>query len=142
MRYEYIRAKSILSKPSVYDSWFHVTRSMNAYRGCEFGCVYCDGMSEGYHVDDFLTHVRIKENAHEIVRQELEKDGFVCESSMETETLIPFLAHEDAQKLKESHPIKYCIGVSGGVSDAYQQAEEEHRVTRKVLEVLLDFGMP
>jgi DNA repair photolyase len=115
---------------------------MNAYRGCEFGCVYCDGMSEGYHVDDFLTHVRIKENAHEIVRQELEKDGFVCESSMETETLIPFLADEDAQKLKESHPIKYCIGVSGGVSDAYQQAEEEHRVTRKVLEVLLDFGMP
>ncbi len=142
MKYECIRAKSILSKPSVYDSWFHVTRSMNAYRGCEFGCIYCDGMSEGYHVDDFLTHVRVKTNAHEVVRQELERDGFISESSMQTETLIPFLDDDDAQKLKRKHPVKYCIGVSGGVSDAYQQAEEQHKVTRNVLKVLLDFGMP
>ncbi|MFX1416247.1 MAG: radical SAM protein, partial [Promethearchaeota archaeon] len=34
------------------------------------------------------------------------------------------------------------IAVSGGVSDAYQPAEEKHQITRRVLETLLDFGMP
>jgi DNA repair photolyase len=37
---------------------------------------------------------------------------------------------------------KIIIGISGGVSDAYQPAEEKYRVTQQVLETLYDFRMP
>ncbi|MBD3407350.1 MAG: radical SAM protein [Candidatus Lokiarchaeota archaeon] len=142
MRYECIIAKSILSKQKGVDHWFNSRHSMNAYRGCEFGCVYCDGMSESYHVDNFLTHIRVKENAPEIVRKELESMGFSSRSKMETESLIPFLDSDDIKRLQNDSPPKFIIGVSGGVSDAYQQAEKKYKVTRKILEVMLDFEIP
>ena len=142
MRYERIKAKSLLSKPITADGWFHINRSMNAYRGCEHGCVYCDGMSESYHVDDFLTHIRIKENAAQVLRRELKKAGFTSRSTLETETLWSFLDEEDAKKLAMKSPRKQVIGVCGGVSDGYQPAEKEHEITRQVLETLLDFEMP
>lgn len=142
MKYECIRAKSMMSKQKGVDNWFNSLHSMNPYRGCEFGCVYCDGMSESYHVDNFLTHIRIKENAPEIVRKELESFGFSSQSKMETESLLPFLESEDAKRLRETGPPKFIIGVSGGVSDAYQHVEREHKITRKILEVMLDFEMP
>jgi len=142
MRYECIKAKSLLSKPIVADSWFHVNRSLNAYRGCEHGCVYCDGMSEGYHVDDFFTCVRAKENAPEVLRRELKKDGFVAQSESGSETLLSFLDQDDAARLAKQGPRKQVIGVCGGVSDGYQPAEKQYEVTRKNLEVLRDFGMP
>ena len=142
MRYECVRAKSLLSKPLKADGWFHVNRTLNAYRGCEHGCVYCDGMSEHYHVDNFMTHVRIKENAPEILHKELKKDGYTPQSELETETLWSFLDQEDAIRIAQKVPRRKVIGVCGGVSDGYQPAEKEHEVTRKVLETLLDFGMP
>ena len=142
MRYERIKAKSLLSKPIMTDGWFHINRSMNAYRGCEHGCVYCDGMSENYHVDNFLTHIRIKENAAQILRQELRKAGFTSRTVLETETLWSFLDEEDAKRLAMKSQRKQVIGVCGGVSDGYQPAEREHEITRQVLETLLDFEMP
>ncbi|MCK4484316.1 MAG: radical SAM protein [Candidatus Thorarchaeota archaeon] len=142
MRYERIKAKSLLSKPITADGWFHINRSMNAYRGCEHGCVYCDGMSESYHVDDFLTHVRIKENAAQVLRRELKKAGFTSRTELQTETLWSFLDEEDAKRLAMKSPRKQVVGVCGGVSDGYQPAEKEHEITRQVLEILLDFEMP
>lgn len=142
MRYERIKAKSLLSKLITADGWFHINRSMNAYRGCEHGCVYCDGMSENYHVDNFLTHIRIKENAAQVLRRELKKAGFTSRSELETETLWSFLDEEDAKKLAMKSPRKQVIGVCGGVSDGYQPAEKKHEITRQVLETLLDFQMP
>ncbi|MFW9955460.1 MAG: radical SAM protein [Candidatus Thorarchaeota archaeon] len=142
MRYETVNAKSLLSKPIYGDSWFHINRSINSYRGCEFGCNYCDGRSEYYHVDDFDSHIRIKQNAPEVLRKELEKEGFVSRSKLETETLWAFLEDEDAKRLALKTPRRQVIGVCGGVSDGYQQAEETHCVTRRNLEVLLDFELP
>ncbi|RDE14520.1 MAG: hypothetical protein C4K47_04070 [Candidatus Thorarchaeota archaeon] len=142
MEYQCIRAKSLLSKLIVADSWFHVNRSLNAYRGCEHGCVYCDGMSEGYHVDDFFTCVRIKENAPDVLKRELKKDGFAPQSELSSESLLSFLDEDDAAKLARQGPRKQVIGVCGGVSDGYQPAEKQYEVTRKNLEVLRDFGMP
>ncbi|MFW9920575.1 MAG: radical SAM protein, partial [Candidatus Thorarchaeota archaeon] len=142
MQYERVKAKSLLSKPLVADSWFHIHRGLNSYRGCEFACVYCDGYSESYHVDNFQTHIRIKENAPQILRKELEKEGYTARSRLETETLWSFLDDEDAKRLALKTPRKQVIGVCGGVSDGYQHAEEEERVTRGNLEVLLDFEMP
>lgn len=143
MRYECIKAKSLLSKKEILaDGWFHVNRSLNAYRGCEHGCVYCDGMSEYYHVDDFTTHVMVKENAPEILRKELKKLGYSSQQELETETLWPFLPDKDAKRLAMKSPRRIVIGVCGGVSDGYQPAEREYKITQQILETLLDFRLP
>jgi len=143
VRYECIKAKSLLSKREMLaDGWFHINKSLNAYRGCEHGCVYCDGMSEYYHVDNFTSHIRIKENAPEILRKELKKLGFTSQQELETETLWSFLPKEDATRLAMNTPRRIVIGVCGGVSDGYQPAEREHRITRKILETLLDLRLP
>jgi len=99
-------------------------------------------MAEGYHVDNFLTHIRIKENAPDLLRRELKKAGHTSQTELETETLWAFLDEDDAKRLAQRVPRKQVIAVSGGVSDAYQPAEKEHQITRRVLETLLDFGMP
>jgi hypothetical protein len=61
---------------------------------------------------------------------------------MKSDTLLRFVDNHDATKIMDQGPRKIIIGISGGVSDAYQQAEEEHRITRQVLETLYDFRMP
>jgi DNA repair photolyase len=99
-------------------------------------------MSEHYHVDNFMTHIRIKGNAPQILYKELKKDGYTPQSELETETLWAFLDQEDAMRIAQKVPRRKVIGVCGGVSDGYQPAENEHEVTRRVLETLLDFGMP
>jgi DNA repair photolyase len=143
LHYECIKAKSLLSKKEMLaEGWFHINRSLNAYRGCEHGCVYCDGMSEYYHVDNFTTHVRIKENAPEILRKELKRLGFSSQKELETETLWSFLPQDDAMRLAMKSPRRIVIGVCGGVSDGYQPAEREYKITRQILETLLDFRLP
>ncbi|MBE0527527.1 MAG: hypothetical protein IH631_11340, partial [Candidatus Thorarchaeota archaeon] len=143
MRYECVKAKSLLSKKEMTaDSWFHINRSLNAYRGCEHGCVYCDGMSEYYHVDNFMSHIRIKENAPETLRKELKKLGFTSQRELETETLWSFLPEDDTKRLAMSKPRRIVIGVCGGVSDGFQPAEKENKITQQILETLLDFRLP
>ncbi len=138
MRYECIQAKTLLSKTRWAESWFHANRSLNAYKGCEHACAYCDGMSERYYVDDFTSHIRIKENAPQVLRRELLRAGFSARSG----SLVSFLKEEDADRLSREGPRKQVIGVCGGVSDGYQPAEKEHEITRQVLETLLDFRLP
>lgn len=132
VRYELTQAKTLLSKRMDGDSWFHSNHSMNVYRGCQFACAYCDGMSEYYHVDNYLTHIRVKENAPELLRKELKRLGYIKQHR----SLLEFTGSNEVEYRK---PI---IGISGGVSDSYQQAEKEYRVTRKLLEVLLEYQLP
>ncbi|MFX1509951.1 MAG: radical SAM protein [Promethearchaeota archaeon] len=142
MQYEKIQAKTLLSKLHYGDTWFHSHRHMNSYRGCEHGCVYCDGNCQYYRIDNFYTHIRIKENAPQILRKELERAKLRSQSRVKSETLVRFLNDKDASKLIDQGPQKIIVGISGGVSDAYQQAEEEYRITRQVLETLHDFRLP
>jgi DNA repair photolyase len=142
MQYECIKAKSLLSKPLVADGWFHINRGLNAYRGCEHACAYCDGMSEHYYVENFLTRVQVKENAPEILRRELIKAGFTPRGHLQAGTLLPYLSAADAMRVTRQDPRAPVIGVCGGVSDGYQPAEQQYQVTRRVLETLLDFEIP
>ena len=142
MRYERIQAKTLLSKLMYGETWFHSNRYFNSYRGCEHGCVYCDGNCQYYHIDNFYTHIRIKENAPQILRKELERAKFRSQSKMKSATLVQFLDEKDTSKVIDQGPRKLIIGVSGGVSDAYQQAEKGYEITRQVLETLYDFRMP
>ena len=93
-------------------------RSINAYRGCEHGCVYCFarpshaylGLSPGL---DFETKILIKPVAARLLDGELRRKGY------------------------RAAPI-----AMGTNTDPYQPLEREHRITRGVLEVLQAFRHP
>ncbi len=110
------RARSILTRNASPDIPFSV--SLNPYRGCEHGCIYCFarpthsylGLSPGL---DFESRIYAKINAPELLRRELSKSGYTPE------------------------PI--ALGVN---TDAYQPVERDLRLTRRVIEILHDFGHP
>jgi DNA repair photolyase len=110
------RAKSILSRNASPDVPFSV--SLNPYRGCEHGCIYCFarpshsylGLSPGL---DFESRIYAKVNAAELLRAELSRRAY--------------------------QPEPIAIGVN---TDAYQPVERELRITRQVLEVLHAHGHP
>lgn len=93
-------------------------RSINPYRGCEHGCIYCfarpthayQGLSAGL---DFETKLFAKPDAPELLMKELSKPGY--------------------------EPRTIALGIN---TDAYQPIEREWRLTRRILEVLRDFGHP
>lgn len=109
-------AKSILSRNASPDLPFGV--SLNPYRGCEHGCIYCFarpthsylGLSPGL---DFETRIFAKINAPELLRQELARPSY--------------------------SPEPIALGVN---TDAYQPCERELRLTRRVLEVLHECEHP
>ncbi|HVR37265.1 MAG TPA: PA0069 family radical SAM protein [Methylomirabilota bacterium] len=92
--------------------------SINPYRGCEHGCVYCYarptheylGFSAGL---DFETRILVKEDAPELLRREL-----------------------SARRWKPQ-----ALALSG-VTDPYQPVERRLKLTRRCLEVLAEFRNP
>jgi DNA repair photolyase len=92
--------------------------SLNPYRGCEHGCIYCYarptheflGFSAGL---DFESKIMVKQNAPELLRREL--------SSLKWRP--QFI-------------------VMSGVTDCYQPVERKLKLTRRCLEVLLEFRNP
>ena len=68
---EYIKAKTIVNRAK-NNWWFGTVYSMNIYRGCNFGCIYCDSRSDCYQVEDF-GQVRAKEDALRIIRDDLRR---------------------------------------------------------------------
>ncbi|WP_124381485.1 PA0069 family radical SAM protein [Ralstonia sp. SET104] len=110
------RARSILSHNQSPDIPFGV--SLNPYRGCEHGCVYCFARPTHAYLElspglDFETKLFAKTNAAEVLRETLAKPGYRCEA--------------------------IALGVN---TDAYQPIERELRVTREVLQVLHDCDHP
>ena len=93
-------------------------RSINPYRGCEHGCVYCFarpthaymGLSPGL---DFESRLFVKEGAAALLERELSAEGY--------------------------QPKTIAIGTN---TDPYQPIERQHRVMRSVLEVLARFNHP
>jgi DNA repair photolyase len=103
-------ARSILSRNDSPDIPF--TWSINPYRGCEHGCVYCYARPTHSYLNlspglDFETRLIAKVNAASLLRRELAREG-----------------HEPS-------PINI-----GSATDPYQPIEREWRITRGVLEVL------
>lgn len=68
---EYIPAKSLLSRTKD-TSWFGTEYTMNIYKGCCHGCIYCDSRSDCYRVEDF-DRVRAKKDALVILRNDLQR---------------------------------------------------------------------
>ena len=105
------RARSVIARNDSPDIPFE--QSINPYRGCSHGCVYCYarpshsyvGLSPGL---DFETRLFYKKDAGKVLEEELAKPGYVC------------------------RPI--TIGAN---TDPYQPIERQMRVTRQILEVLV-----
>ncbi len=109
-------ARTIITRNQSPDISFD--RSINPYRGCEHGCVYCFarpthaymGLSPGL---DFETRLFAKPNAARLLRRELAKKNY--------------------------EPRTIAIGTN---TDPYQPIERERRITRQVLEVLAEHRHP
>jgi DNA repair photolyase len=110
------RARSVISRNASPDIGF--SQSVNPYRGCEHGCVYCFARPSHAYLDlspglDFETRLFAKTNAAERLREELAKPGYV--------------------------PSPIALGIN---TDAYQPIERRYQVTRSVLEVLAECRHP
>lgn len=51
----YITAKTILTPVNYSSKWFGIDYTMNLYRGCNHGCIYCDSRRNIYNITDFDT---------------------------------------------------------------------------------------
>ena len=110
------RARSIITRNRSPDVPFE--QSINPYRGCEHGCVYCFARPSHSYLDlspglDFETKIFYKLNAAELLEAELRRTGY------------------------EPSPI--AIGAN---TDPYQPAERELGITRSLLEVLDRYNHP
>ena len=75
------RARTIIAHNDSPDIPFD--SSINPYRGCEHGCVYCYARPSHSHLGlsaglDFETKIFVKHQAAALLRQELAKPGYVC----------------------------------------------------------------
>jgi DNA repair photolyase len=110
------RPRSAITRNTSPDVGFD--RSINPYRGCEHGCIYCFarpthaylGLSPGL---DFETRLTARPGLPEVLERELAKPGYA--------------------------PATIAIGTN---TDPYQPIEREHRIMRRILEVLEAHGHP
>src|SRR5437879_9860794 len=110
------RARSIISRNDSPDIGF--TQSINPYRGCEHGCIYCYARPSHAYLElsprlDFETKLFAKINAAELLRAELSKPGYV--------------------------PSPIAIGAN---TDCYQPIERKFRITRQIVEILAECEHP
>lgn len=108
--------KSVLSENDSPDIPFD--RSLNPYRGCEHGCIYCFARPTHSYLNlspglDFETKLIAKRNIAEVLRAELGKKSY--------------------------RPSHIAIGTA---TDCYQPIERELRLTRSVIEVLKEARHP
>lgn len=80
---DYIPAKHLVIRSKSSD-WFGTDHTMNIYRGCNHGCIYCDSRSDCYQNPDFDT-VKAKADALRTIRNDLQrkvKPGIVGTGAM------------------------------------------------------------
>ncbi len=92
--------------------------SMNPYAGCEHGCIYCYARNSHEYLGfsaglDFERKIIVKKNASQLLRKFLMNPKWECKP----------------------------ISISGN-TDCYQPAEQKYRLTRRLLEVCLEFNQP
>lgn len=108
--------RTIISRNASPD--IHFDRSINPYRGCEHGCIYCFARPTHAYHDlspglDFETRLFAKPDAPALLRAELAKRGYQC--------------------------APMALGTN---TDPYQPIEREWRITRGIIEVLAECRHP
>lgn len=108
-------AKSLLTKASGFISSYDFT--LNPYRGCQYGCSYCYATAFSPNAqmrDDWGNWVIVKENAAEILEKEL-------------------------ASWYRKNPHKSPSIYMSSVTDPYQPIESKYRLTRQLLEVMVEY---
>ena len=95
-----------------------IDRTINPYRGCEHGCIYCYARPSHAYLDlspgiDFETELFYKPQAEQLLEKELQMEQYQCRPIM-----------------------------LGGNTDVYQPVEKKQRLTRRLLEKLLHYRHP
>ncbi len=96
----FVQAKTLLSAHN----------SMNIYRGCTHGCIYCDSRSRCYQFDHAFEDIEVKENAPALLEQALRRKR------------------------------RKCVIGTGSMSDPYMHCEEKLGLTRRCLEIIRQYG--
>ena len=91
----FVEAKSILTP-----------RSMNIYRGCMHGCIYCDARSSCYQFTHAFEDIEVKQNAPELLEAALRKKR------------------------------RRCMIGTGAMGDPYIPLEKDLRIMRRCLEII------
>ena len=91
--------------------------------------------------EDFGERIRVKVNAPELLEKYLQKKGFLPVNRDKTGTLVDFMPDEKSAIVRNQGK-KFTIGISGGVCDVYQPAEEEVGMSRKMLQMVYDYDFP
>ncbi len=109
-------ARSVITRNESPDLYFD--RSINPYRGCEHGCIYCYARPTHSYLNlspglDFETRLVAKRNIVAVLREELSRRGY--------------------------QPALVSLG---SATDAYQPIERELRLTRSVIELLHETHHP
>lgn len=110
---EYVKTRTIMTKSNQGDKWFGIDYHMNLYRGCSFGCIYCDGRCDCYHIPDF-DKIRTKEDALTILESELASKNLKGVVSFGTLS-DPYNSEEKKYQLTRNALkliLKYGFGVS------------------------------
>jgi DNA repair photolyase len=110
------QARTVISRNQSPDVPF--TQSINPYRGCAHACPYCYARPSHAYVGlspglDFETRLFYKADAAAVLKKELSAPGYKCAPIM-----------------------------LGANTDPYQPLEKTHKVTRSILEVLLEHKHP
>ena len=95
----FVNAKSILTP-----------RSMNIYRGCTHGCIYCDSRSKCYQFTHEFEDIEVKQNAPELLEETLKRKR------------------------------KRCMIGTGSMCDPYIPLEKELGLMRRCLEIIDRYG--
>jgi DNA repair photolyase len=108
--------RSVLTRNDSPDLPFN--QSLNPYRGCEHGCIYCFARPSHAYLDlspglDFETRILAKPRAAQLLADSLRRPDYRCQ-----------------------------VLAMGTNTDPYQPAERNWRITRGVLELLLDCRHP
>lgn len=109
-----ILVKSILNKTKRRDPWFLDDYTINPYSACSFNCLFCyiRGSKYGVHMEEKLS---IKSNALDVL---------------------------DKQLKSRARKNQHGIIVLSSATDPYLQIEKDTQLTRKILELILQYRFP
>lgn len=110
------RARTIISRNQSPDVPF--SQSINPYKGCEHGCIYCFARPTHAYLDlspglDFETRLFYKQDAADLLERELARPNYRCQ-----------------------------VIALGSNTDPYQPVEKTLGITRQLLEVMLNYRQP
>jgi len=109
-----IQVKSILNKHKKRDDWFLDNYSVNPYSGCQFNCIYCYIRGSKYG-ENMAKTLSVKINAPELLERQL------------------------SRRAKKG---EYGIIALSSSTEPYMPIEEETKLTRRLLKIILKYRFP